>query len=74
MPSITLKICQVVLADPEPMIQTSIGWAVRELSKKDAELAFGFLTDNRAVLKPRTLREAAEKLPPTLRERFASKS
>lgn len=70
MPSITLQICQLLLADPEPMIQTSIGWAVRELSKKDAEMAFGFLAENRAALKPGTLREAAEKLPATLRERL----
>jgi len=70
MPHITLQICQLLLADPEPMIQTSIVWAVRELSKKDAEMAFGFLADNRAFLRPRTLREAAEKLPATLRERL----
>ncbi len=70
MPTITLGICHLLLADPEPMIQTSIGWAVRELSKKDAEMAFGFLADNRVALKPRTLREAAEKLPARLRERL----
>ena len=69
-PGITLQVCQMLLADAEPMIQKSIGWAVRELSKKDAEVAFGFLADNRDAIKPRTLREAAEKLPAVLRDRL----
>ena len=69
-PAITLEVCQLLLADPEPMIQTSLGWALRELSKKDPEMAYAFLVGQRSVLKPRTLREAALKLPPALKKRL----
>ena len=69
-PALTLEICQMLLADPEPMIQTSLGWALRELSKKDPEMAYAFLADQRSQFKPRTLREASAKLPPALKRRL----
>ena len=69
-PEITLPICQMLLADKEPMIQTSIAWALRELTRKDEEAAFAFLDENLEVMKPSTVREAAKKLPPELRKRL----
>ncbi len=61
-PAETFRVCSILLADSTPMVWKAVGWAIREISKKDELLAFQFLQENRAKIFPRLLREASEKL------------
>ncbi|MEO8026931.1 MAG: DNA alkylation repair protein [Bryobacteraceae bacterium] len=69
-PELTLAICQDLMGDSEPMVRKAVGWAIRELSKKDEDLAFDFVLENQARM-PRTLvREASEKMSEERRQRL----
>ncbi len=56
------RVCTEVLQDEDAMVQTSIGWAIREASKADETAAFEFLIGARSRMRPRTVREASAKL------------
>ncbi|MSO64735.1 MAG: DNA alkylation repair protein [Alphaproteobacteria bacterium] len=58
-----LRVCEPLLADPEPMVEKAVTWAIREVSRKEPALALAFLRRHRAGLSLRTLRAAAAKLP-----------
>jgi len=61
-PELTLQICQDLMNDDNPAIRQAVGWALRELSKKDEELAFAFLREHRDGMPRSLMREASEKL------------
>jgi 3-methyladenine DNA glycosylase AlkD len=61
-PELTLEICQDLMEDENAAIRKAVGWAIRELSKKDEEIAFAFLMENRGRIARSLMREASEKL------------
>jgi 3-methyladenine DNA glycosylase AlkD len=67
-PELTLQICQDLMNDENLAIRKAVGWALRELSKKDEEIAFAFLLDHREKMSRSLMREAAEKLPASRRK------
>ncbi len=64
MPEETIAVCAKLFADPEPMVQKSVAWALREVSRKHPERVLAILRENRGNMAPKVLREASEKLPP----------
>jgi 3-methyladenine DNA glycosylase AlkD len=61
-PEVALKVCEPLLADPEPMVRKAVGWALREVSEHDPKLAFAFLEKNAARCHKSVLREGSQKL------------
>jgi 3-methyladenine DNA glycosylase AlkD len=62
LPELTLDICQDLMRDENASIRKAVGWAIRELSKKDEEIAFAFLLAHRDDLATAMIRESSEKL------------
>lgn len=58
----TLAICKKLAADPDDMVQKALSWALRELSKRDAQSVREFLSRHRGVLAARVIREVGNKL------------
>lgn len=65
-----LGISELLLDDPEPIVQKAVAWAVRDVSVQDSEDAVRFIERNQQRLKPSTLREAVQKLPVPERTRL----
>jgi 3-methyladenine DNA glycosylase AlkD len=61
-PEETFRVCEPLLADPEPMVQKAVSWTIREVCKKNEPAAFEFLHQNKHKTHPRILREASKKL------------
>jgi 3-methyladenine DNA glycosylase AlkD len=68
----SFRVCHPLLGDPEPMVWKAVGWAIREISKKDEAAAFTFLSENKQQIPIKLLREASEKLSPQNRQRILS--
>jgi 3-methyladenine DNA glycosylase AlkD len=58
----TLDICTLVIDDRDDMVVKALSWALRELSKRDANAVKSFVTKYRARLAPRVVREVGNKL------------
>jgi len=58
----TLRICQLLVADRDPMVVKALSWALRELSKRDSAAVKKFLAENRSVVAPLVVREVNNKL------------
>jgi len=58
----TLMICETLLADRDDMVVKSLSWALRELSKRDADSVNTFLQKHLDALAPRVVREVKNKL------------
>lgn len=58
----TLRICELVLRDRDPMVVKAVSWALRELSKRDRTAVKEFLTKNQIDLAPLVVREVNNKL------------
>jgi 3-methyladenine DNA glycosylase AlkD len=67
---VVFDICERLVDAPDPMIQTALGWALREASKADQAATLSFLETMKSRLPPRTLREAAKKMAPANRRRL----
>ena len=66
----TLRLVLQLRRDPEPLIHKALGWMLREIGRRDAQLIVDFL-DRHAVELPRvTVRYATERLAPSERSRF----
>lgn len=61
-PKETFRVCSLLLSDPEPMVWKAVGWAIREITKKDEATAYRFLQENRKRISSSLLREASKKL------------
>jgi 3-methyladenine DNA glycosylase AlkD len=58
----TLRICQLVVADRDPMVVKALSWALRELSKRDSATVKKFVLENQPALAPLVVREVNNKL------------
>lgn len=69
---LTLKIADMLLNDKEDLIHKAVGWALREVGKKDTQKLLDFL-DHHANKMPRTaLRYALEKLDAKSKQHYMS--
>ncbi len=71
--STTIDIAEVLLQDPQDLIQKAVGWMLREVGKRvDREVLLTFL-DAHAHVMPRTmLRYSIEHLPKAQKEHYMS--
>jgi 3-methyladenine DNA glycosylase AlkD len=58
----TLRVCRVLVHDPEAMVVKALSWALRELVIHDAEAVRAFLAEYDAVLAALTKRDVQNKL------------
>ena len=56
------ELADMLLPDPEDMVQKAIGWMLKELCRGDVEATVSYLSSRRHQMSPRTLRHAAERL------------
>ena len=66
----TLKNAKVLLADKHDLTHKAVGWMLREVWKKDAEVCEKFLKDNYKQLPRTTLRYAIERMEESKRKKF----
>lgn len=67
---LTLRLCELLLADPHDLLHKATGWLLREVGKRDASKLRAFL-DHHAAVMPRTmLRYAIERLPEAQKRRY----
>ncbi|MEK6285287.1 MAG: DNA alkylation repair protein [Acidobacteriota bacterium] len=73
----TLAVCRLLVTDRDDMVVKAMSWALRELSKRDANAVKQFLDERQNVIAARVVREVGNKLSTGLknpRERNAGKS
>ena len=70
----TLDICTRVIDDRDDMVVKALSWALRELSKRDADAVREFLSRNRERLAPRVVREVGNKLSTGLKNPSAGRT
>jgi 3-methyladenine DNA glycosylase AlkD len=58
----TLIIAKTLLGDPHDLIHKAVGWTIREIYKRDEDVATRFLRENYTSLPRTTLRYAIEKM------------
>jgi 3-methyladenine DNA glycosylase AlkD len=66
----TFALAEILLHDPEDLIQKATGWMLREAGKKDLRALEGFLHQYHACMPRTTLRYAIERFPPEKRQRY----
>ena len=55
-------ICEMLVHDRDDMVIKALSWALRELSKRDADSVNNFLQKHEEALAPRVVREVKNKL------------
>ena len=59
----TLRIATLLLDHPHDLIHKAVGWALREVGKRDKDTLLAYLEANYARIARTTLRYAIEKFP-----------
>jgi len=68
----SLKIAKMLIKDKQDLIHKAVGWALRDVGKKDRNLLEKFLQANYSKLPRTSLRYAIEKFPEQLRLQYLS--
>jgi 3-methyladenine DNA glycosylase AlkD len=66
----TLALAEILLYDPEDLIQKATGWMLREVGKKDLTVLERFLRQHHASMSRTTLRYAIERFPLEKRQSY----
>jgi 3-methyladenine DNA glycosylase AlkD len=57
----TLRVCRLLLCDPDEMVVKAMSWSLRELAKQDPKVVEAFLVKEGARLASRVKREVLNK-------------
>ncbi len=68
-PADVLQIADILLADPDDLVQKGYGWMLKVASQAHREEIFAFVMRNRSVMPRTALRYAIEKMPGGLKRR-----
>jgi DNA alkylation repair enzyme len=66
----TYAIAELLLTDPDELVQKAVGWMLREAGKRDEARILAYLDTNAAAMPRVTVRYAIEKLAPPVRARY----
>ena len=69
-----VRLSEVLLNDPDDMVQKGLGWLLRETAKYDPKRTVPYLMKIRGRAPRLVLRTACETLPPTVRKKILSTS
>jgi 3-methyladenine DNA glycosylase AlkD len=64
----TLQVCRILEKDRDPMVVKAMSWALRELAKVQSRAVRAYLSERRAILAPRVIREVQNKLETGLKD------
>ena len=67
--ALALQVADLLLADPDDLVQKAYGWLLKEASKRYPEQVFDYVTGKRDVMPGVAFRSAIEKLPESLRRK-----
>lgn len=66
----TLRLSIMFLEHPHDLMHKACGWMIREIGKRDFEVAYNFLIENYLKMPRTMLRYAIEKFPESMRKDF----
>lgn len=66
----TIKICELLLADKNDLIQKACGWMLREIWKRDEKILINFLEKHHKIMPRTMLRYSLEKLDKEKKDYF----
>ena len=69
----TLRIATLLLSDKHDLIHKAVGWMLREVGNRDADVLRGFLDAHHKVMPRTMLRYAIERLDPDERRRYMAR-
>jgi 3-methyladenine DNA glycosylase AlkD len=67
------EIVDILLLDPDDMVQKGYGWMLKEAGRTHQKEVFGYVMKNKAVMPRTALRYAIEKMPQDLRKQAMAK-